>query len=76
MHANMVGEFAKKEQQYECVTKFGLSQNDAVKVQQYQANGRLYASNTSKAVLYQLLLDAGADAGGNKSQMHPTLNNV
>ena len=72
----MIGEFGKKEQQYECVTKFGLSQDDAIKLQQYQANGRLYAYNSDKEVLYQLLLNAGADAGKNKTKQNSTLSTL
>lgn len=69
----MVGEFGKMEQQYECVTKFGLvNQDDALKIQHCQDNGRLYAQNSNKEVLYQLLLNAGADAGKKKGQILAT----
>lgn len=64
MLANMVGMFGRKTEQYECVTKFGLvNQDDERTLQQYQKNGGLFASNKKKQVLYQMLLDAAENAG-------------
>ena len=69
----MVGEFGKVEQQYECVTKFGLvNPDDAFKIKHCQDNGLLFAQNSDKEVLYQLLLNAGADAGKKKGQVLAT----
>ncbi|XP_028411012.1 uncharacterized protein LOC114533638 [Dendronephthya gigantea] len=64
MFAYMVGQFGRKTEQYECVTKLGLAnQSDAITIQNYQKNHGLFASNKENAVLYQLLLDAAGDKG-------------
>jgi hypothetical protein len=64
MFANMVGQFGKKEHQYECVTKLGvLAKEDVTKIQEHQKNGGLYASNQKEEVLYQMLLDGAKDEG-------------
>jgi hypothetical protein len=64
MFANVVGEFGKKSHQYECVTKLAVvNQADMIKIQQYQQNGGLFASNKKEEVLYQMMLDAADDTG-------------
>jgi hypothetical protein len=67
MFAIVVGEFGKKAQQYECVTKLAVvNKADVAKIQKYQQNGGLLASNKKEEVLYQMLLDAAADTGTNQ----------
>lgn len=64
MFANVVGEFNNQSHQYECVTKLALvNKGDLIKIQQYQKNDGLFASNKKKEVLYELLLKAGEDSG-------------
>jgi hypothetical protein len=71
MFANVVGEFGKKSHQYECVTKLAVvNQADVIKMQQYQQNGGLFASNKKEEVFYQMLLDAADDTGKIRTKNH------
>lgn len=76
MYVNLVGKFGTKSEQYECIVKLALvNQDQALTIQDLAKRGRLFVTNKNPQVLYQLLLDAEADKGNTRNS-HLILRNI
>lgn len=74
-YANYVGQLNVVGHQYECVTKFGISDSDYDIMRPYIANGDLFVidKDANERVLYQLLLDA---EGGKNVNIYEVFSSV